>query len=107
MTRALPVRLLRSVYVWTASLLFAITLLGWRPIGHVIYQAPGWLSPFLYATQAVGLALIVSAARIIDALELAGIRSANGHMDSPSAVRTGWSAIRSISDGCWWSGDRR
>jgi methanethiol S-methyltransferase len=78
LTQVLPVRLLRSFYVWTASLLFAVTMLGWRPIGHVLYQAPWWLSPFLYTTQAVGLGLIVGAARIIDALELAGIRPGTG-----------------------------
>jgi protein-S-isoprenylcysteine O-methyltransferase Ste14 len=75
MTQALPVRLLRSVYVWTASLLFAVTWLYWQPIGHVVYQAAGWLSLLLYGVQAAGLALIASAARSIDALELAGIRS--------------------------------
>jgi protein-S-isoprenylcysteine O-methyltransferase Ste14 len=75
LAQALPARLLRSVYVWTASLLFAITLLYWRPIGHVLYQAHGWQASGLYAMQAAGLALIVSAARSIDVLELAGIRS--------------------------------
>jgi protein-S-isoprenylcysteine O-methyltransferase Ste14 len=79
MARMLPVRLLRSVYVWTASLLFALTLLGWRPIGHVLYQAPAWLSPFLNVIQLLGLLLIVSAARIIDPLELAGIHTETGH----------------------------
>jgi hypothetical protein len=74
MTQTLPVRLLRSVYVWTASLLFAVALLGWQPVGHVAYHASARLAPFLYALQAVGLMLIVGAARIIDALELAGIR---------------------------------
>jgi methanethiol S-methyltransferase len=78
MTRTLPARLVRSVYVWTASLLFGVALIGWQPIGHVAYQATAWLSPFLYATQAAGLALIAGAARIIDALELAGIRSPKG-----------------------------
>jgi protein-S-isoprenylcysteine O-methyltransferase Ste14 len=91
LTRALPVRLLRSVYVWTASLLFAVTLLYWHPIGHVVYQAPRWLSPFLYAFQAAGLALIVSAARLIDALELAGIRS--GAKD-PLVIRGPYRLVR-------------
>jgi methanethiol S-methyltransferase len=75
LTQALPVRLLRSVYVWTASLLFAATMLYWQAIGHVAYRAPGWLALLLYAVQGAGLALIVSAARSIDSLELAGIHS--------------------------------
>jgi protein-S-isoprenylcysteine O-methyltransferase Ste14 len=89
--RALPVRLLRSVYVWTASVLLGITLLGWRPIGQHIYQAPGWLPVLLYGIQAAGLALIVSAARVIDALELAGIRSATRHQ---LAIRGPYRLIR-------------
>jgi protein-S-isoprenylcysteine O-methyltransferase Ste14 len=77
-TRVIPGRLLRSVYVWTASVLFAAALLGWQSIGQSIYQAPRWLAPLLHVVQALGLALIVSAARAIDALELAGIRPAAG-----------------------------
>lgn len=75
LAQTLPTRLLRPVYVWTASLLFAITLIYWQPLGHVVYRTPGWLAVVLYGLQAAGLALIVSAARSIDVLELAGIRS--------------------------------
>jgi protein-S-isoprenylcysteine O-methyltransferase Ste14 len=91
MTRAVPVRLLRSVYVWTASLLFAVALLGWQPIGRVAYHAPAALAPFLYVVQAIGLVLIVAAARTIDALELAGIRSSTSE---PLAIRGPYGLIR-------------
>jgi len=73
-----------------ASLLFAVALLGWQPIGHVAYHASAWPAPFLYALQAIGLLLIVGAARTIDALELAGIRSTTSErlaIRGPAVVR--------------------
>jgi protein-S-isoprenylcysteine O-methyltransferase Ste14 len=91
LTQVLPVRLLRSVYVWTASLLFAVMMLWWRPLGHVLYQAPEWLSPFLYTMQGIGIGLIVGAARIIDALELAGIRPGR---DAGLAIRGPYRLVR-------------
>lgn len=72
----LPERALRPFYVWTASLFFIIALLLWRPIGHVVYQAPGWMAPAGHVLQGMGLILIAASARLIDALELAGIRPA-------------------------------
>ena len=39
--RLLPERLLRSVYVWIASLLLIAVCLLWQPIGGVAYQHTG------------------------------------------------------------------
>jgi hypothetical protein len=69
-------RLLRSLYVWTASLLFLGVCLAWYPIGHELYHASGlqiWLHGL---TQLLGIALIARVVRDLDPLELAGIRQA-------------------------------
>jgi protein-S-isoprenylcysteine O-methyltransferase Ste14 len=72
--RRVPAELERSLYVWTASLLFAAVCALWQPVA-----APGvrlWTLPssISLALQIGGIALIALAARSIDALELAGIR---------------------------------
>ena len=72
--RVVPDRMLRSVYVWTASLLLILVSLLWRPIGGDLFDAAG-LRAFVHTVvQLSGLSLIVSSVRAIDALELAGIR---------------------------------
>lgn len=74
--RVVPDRLLRSVYVWTASILLLAVLALWQPTGGNIYDVRGALAvPFVLA-QIAGLAIIAMSVRAIDALELAGIRPA-------------------------------
>jgi protein-S-isoprenylcysteine O-methyltransferase Ste14 len=73
MARALPERLLRSVYVWTASLLLLIVLALWQPIGGELYRVSGWRAALTAAIQLGGLWLVVRSVARIDALELAGI----------------------------------
>jgi protein-S-isoprenylcysteine O-methyltransferase Ste14 len=68
-----PERLLRSVYVWIASLLLIAVVVLWRPVGGELYLASGWIGWLLLAVQLAGLFLIVGSVRVIDALELAGI----------------------------------
>ena len=41
LARRVPERLLRSVYVWTASLLLLGTCAAWRPIGHDLFDVNG------------------------------------------------------------------
>jgi hypothetical protein len=74
LSRAVPVRLLRSVYVWIASLLLIGMCAAWRPVGGDIYRVRGWQAVALAGVQLAGLLVIASAVRAIDALELAGIR---------------------------------
>jgi hypothetical protein len=70
-----PKRLLRSVYVWVASLLLIVVDLLWQPVGGELYRAAGWLAwPFGIA-QLSGVSLIARSVRAINALELAGIRN--------------------------------
>jgi methanethiol S-methyltransferase len=74
-SRIVPQRLLRSVYVWTASLLLITVCAFWAPIGGELYRVPGgWPAFALAAVQLYGVWLIVQSVRGIDALELAGIR---------------------------------
>jgi hypothetical protein len=74
LSRVCPDRLLRSVYVWTASLLLILVSLLWRPIGGDLFHVAGTRA-FIHAmAQLSGLSLIVLSVRAIDPLELAGIR---------------------------------
>ncbi len=42
LTRMVPERLLRSVYVWLASLLLIGVCVAWQPVGGEIYRVRGW-----------------------------------------------------------------
>jgi protein-S-isoprenylcysteine O-methyltransferase Ste14 len=70
-----PDRLLRSTYVWAASLLLAAVVFWWRPVGGVLYDAAGAAAAACHAVQLAGAALVAAAVRAIDPLDLAGIRT--------------------------------
>ncbi len=74
LARVVADRLLRSIYVWTASALLFLVCLLWQPIGGHVYQVSGWPRSINATAQLGGLLLIVLSVRAIDALELAGIR---------------------------------
>jgi methanethiol S-methyltransferase len=78
----LPEHLLRSVYVWTASLLFILMCAAWQPIGGELYDATGAARLAHTGTQLAGIALIAWSVRRIDALELAGIRRSSGTLQT-------------------------
>jgi len=71
---AVPARLVRSVYVWTASVLLAVVCLGWQPIGGDLYDSRGIAAAAHVIVQLAGVWLIAQSVAKIDALELAGIR---------------------------------
>jgi protein-S-isoprenylcysteine O-methyltransferase Ste14 len=73
-----PERLLRSVYVWMASLLLVTVCVIWQPIGGEVYRHAGWRSVLHAFVQLLGLWLIFRSVRTIDALDLAGIRHQSG-----------------------------
>jgi protein-S-isoprenylcysteine O-methyltransferase Ste14 len=75
--RLVPLELVRSVYVWVASLLLLGVYRFWRPIGGDWYRASGALAIVLATAQLTGLWLTARAAALIDPLELAGIRPAS------------------------------
>ena len=72
--RIWPERLLRSAYVWTASLLLILVCLLWRNVGGEVFHETGPLAILHTGAQVAGVALIALSVRAIDALELAGIR---------------------------------
>ena len=73
MSRAVPESLLRSVYVWVASLLLIATCAAWRRVGGELYRHSGVFAAAHSGAQLVGVAIIAQSVRAIDALELAGI----------------------------------
>jgi hypothetical protein len=77
----IPARLIRSVYVWIASLLLMGVCLLWRPIGVDLYDVTGLRAVAHAAVQLAGLWIIVRAVAGLDPLELAGI-----HPSSPSSA---------------------
>lgn len=66
--------LLRSVYVWIASLLLIAVCIFWRPVGGLLYHTTGAIVVAHLVVQLAGLFLITWSVRAIDPLELAGIR---------------------------------
>ena len=73
MSRLVPDRLLRSVYVWIASLLLIMVCLLWRHVGGEAYRVTGWAMWLFVAAQLIGVWTIANSVRAIDPLELAGI----------------------------------
>jgi protein-S-isoprenylcysteine O-methyltransferase Ste14 len=75
---SIPPDLLRSVYVYVASLLLITVCVAWRPIGGEVFSAHGvWVAPCI-AVQLGGLWCTARAVARIDPLELAGIRAPGG-----------------------------
>jgi protein-S-isoprenylcysteine O-methyltransferase Ste14 len=74
MARIVPDAMLRSMYVWVASLLFIAVCAAWRPVGGDIYHHTGIVAVVHGVLQALGAVIIVQTVRLIDPLELAGIR---------------------------------
>ena len=72
--RRFPPALLRSLYVWVASVLLLLVCALWRPVGGEIYRAPGMLALALTALQLAGFWITARGVARIDPLELAGIR---------------------------------
>lgn len=73
-----PEPMLRPVYVWLASLLLVAVCLAWQPVGGELYRDTGLLAVAHGVAQAAGVLIIVQAVRLIDPLELAGIRPHSG-----------------------------
>ena len=74
LARFIPEPLLRSAYVWIASLLLIAVCVVWQPVGGEVYDVKGWRAVLHAAIQIAGVLVIAGAVRTIDALELAGVR---------------------------------
>jgi protein-S-isoprenylcysteine O-methyltransferase Ste14 len=77
LARTVPLSLLRSVYVWVASVLLILVCLLWRPIGGELYRATGLSAIAPIAIQLAGTWFVARAVARIDPLELAGIHAAS------------------------------
>ena len=83
--RHLPPHLERTLYTWTASLLFIAVCALWRPVPGIVYAATGarwWPGA---AVQAAGVAITFRGSAAIDVLDLAGVRQVRtaGEAHSP------------------------
>jgi protein-S-isoprenylcysteine O-methyltransferase Ste14 len=65
----------RSIYTWSASLLFIAVCTWWKPIPGVMYavEGPGRLAA--YAIQFAGVIMTIRASKALDVLDLAGVRA--------------------------------
>lgn len=66
--------LVRSTYVWIASLLFVGVCVAWRPVPGVLWSTGLPVNAILHVVQLVGVVLTLRAAARIDVLDLAGVR---------------------------------
>lgn len=74
-----PHDLMRTVYVWTASLLLAVVCLAWQRVGGVAWHVSGTPAAMLRLLQIAGAVLLVTAVRRARVGELAGVVSACPH----------------------------
>jgi methanethiol S-methyltransferase len=72
----------RSLYVWVSSVLLIAVYLLWQLVPGAVYRVSGAARWLLYALQVSGLYIIVRGAGLLDPLELAGIRQAQGKPDA-------------------------
>jgi methanethiol S-methyltransferase len=86
-SRLVPETLLRTVYVWTASLLLLLVLAIWQRIGGDVYTITGWRAAGHAAVQLSGLLITALSVARLDPLELAGIK-AEQHTGLNGAVQT-------------------
>jgi methanethiol S-methyltransferase len=78
LTRRLPAHLERSLYVWLASVLLLVVVAAWQPLPGRAFRHEGWAAIPHWMVVVVGAWLTARATKIIDALQLAGIRQGLG-----------------------------
>ena len=78
LSRRMPAHLERTVYVWTASLLFLAVCALWQDVPGLLYRHTGITAAAHWVAVAAGAWVTLRSARLIDPLELAGIRQASG-----------------------------
>jgi protein-S-isoprenylcysteine O-methyltransferase Ste14 len=76
LARWLPGDAERVAYVWIASILFAAMVWLWQPVPGVLWRLSGAAVWALLAVQVGGGVLALAAVRRMDAIDLAGLRTA-------------------------------
>jgi protein-S-isoprenylcysteine O-methyltransferase Ste14 len=69
-----PAELERSIYTWTASLLFILVCTFWEPIPGTLYVLHGPWRVLAYVVQLAGAVLTIRSSAALDVLDLAGVR---------------------------------
>src|SRR6476659_5814384 len=64
----------RSIYTWTASLLFLATCRWWQPIAVTLYALDQPWRGAGYAVQCIGVILTIQSSARLDVFDLAGVR---------------------------------
>jgi methanethiol S-methyltransferase len=77
----------RSVYTWTASMLFLLVCWWWQPLPGTLYQLSGFAAGAGYALQATGLIMTAVGSARLDVLDLAGIRPVLRAASGAQAIR--------------------
>jgi protein-S-isoprenylcysteine O-methyltransferase Ste14 len=78
LSRVIPARAERTVYIWISSLLLLGVCWLWRDLPGVLYEARAGWRWLLMGAQGLGLLLVWRGAAVMDPLELAGISQAGG-----------------------------
>ena len=76
--RSLPGDLERSAYVWIASLLFIAVCTWWQPLPGTLYTLDGVARLLGWGIQLAGVAITIRTSRMLDVLDLSGVRQAQG-----------------------------
>jgi protein-S-isoprenylcysteine O-methyltransferase Ste14 len=83
----------RSVFVWVASLLFAVVCAAWAGVSGTVWDVRGAFAWAFYAVTLSGIMLTLRAAAILDIWELAGTRpprhAAGAHDGTATFTRQG------------------
>lgn len=74
--RFVPAAAERSLYVWISSALLWMVCAGWQSLPGIAYDVGGAWRAVFYTVQVSGVILTARGARVIDPLELSGVRQA-------------------------------
>ena len=72
--RLAPPELERSLYTWVASILFAVVCWWWVLVPGTFYRLDGVWRAVVYGIQLAGILLTIRASRLLDVLDLSGVR---------------------------------
>jgi protein-S-isoprenylcysteine O-methyltransferase Ste14 len=72
--RLVPPELERSLYTWVASILFLLVCWWWQPVPGTLYRLDDPWRTAVFCVQAAGLVLTIQASRLLDVLDLSGVR---------------------------------
>jgi protein-S-isoprenylcysteine O-methyltransferase Ste14 len=71
--RVVSIQLERSTYVWTASILFILVCVWWRPVPGELYRLTGTLALPGYLVQFAAVVLTIRGSAALGVMDLAGV----------------------------------